>query len=94
MRVKRRLRDKTERLAASVLEVPADTLEHVARITVTGHSQVTIENYRVFVEFTDRLIRVAVAGGEVAIRGQGLVMRTIVPEEVVVTGTICGIDFV
>lgn len=90
--LKRRFREKTERLAAQWLEVPADTLEHVARVTVIGNSQVIVENYRVLLEFTDRLMRIATSRGEIAVRGERLAFLSIVPEELVIEGLIAGVD--
>lgn len=90
--MKRRWREKSERLAAQWLEVPSDTLEHVPRITIIGRSHVMIENYRALLEFTDTLIRVATGLGETSIRGEGLALKTIVPEELLIEGIIHGVD--
>lgn len=90
--MKRRWREKSERLAAQWLEVPNDTLEHVPRITIIGRSQVIVENYRSLIEFTDTLIRVATGHGETAIRGERLELKTIVPEELLIEGAIYGVD--
>jgi len=90
--MKRRWREKTERLAADWLEVPADSLEYIARITLLGNTQVIVENYLALVEFSDKQIRVGLSQGEAIIRGEHLELRTIVPEELVIAGLIFGVD--
>lgn len=91
--MKRRLRERTERFAAEILEVPKDTLEHVPRITLIGDIQVVVENYRAILAFEPQCIRIALSEGEVVIRGQQLVIRTIVPEEIVIEGTVSGVEY-
>lgn len=90
--MKRQWRARAERLAAELLSVPRDTLEHVPRIIIVGDLQVVIENYRAIVELTPAQIRVATGGGEVAVHGRGLVVRTIVPEQLVVEGAVDRVD--
>ncbi|MCY0877130.1 MAG: YabP/YqfC family sporulation protein [Firmicutes bacterium] len=90
--MKRRWREKSERLAAQWLEMPADTLERVPRITIIGRTQVIVENYLSLLEFTDTRIRVATGIGETVISGEGLELRTIVPEELLIEGAIHGVD--
>ncbi len=91
--MKRRWRERTERMAAELLEVPRDTLEHVPRITMIGNLQIVIDNYRSIVAFEETAVRVALGKGEVAIRGEGLVLKVIVPEQIVIEGAIFGVDF-
>ncbi len=91
--MKRRWRERTERIAAEVFEVPKDTLEHVPRITVIGDVQLIAENYLSIIEFAGDLIRISLTKGQIAIRGENLVIKTIVPEQLVVEGVISGIDF-
>lgn len=86
--MKRPWRERTERLAAELLEVPKDTLEHIPRVIIVGDLQVIVENHRAILELTDGCIRVAAARGEVEICGRGLTVRTIVPEQLVVDGSV------
>lgn len=86
--MKRPWRERTERLAADLLEVPKDTLEHIPRIIIVGDQQVIVENHRAILELTDTRIRVAAASKEVEIGGRGLTVRTIVPEQLVVDGSV------
>ncbi len=91
--MKRQWRERTERMAAELLEVPKDTLEHVPRITMIGNLQIVIDNYRSILTFEGTTVRIALAKGEVAIRGERLVLKVIVPEQIVIEGIIFGVDF-
>ncbi len=91
--MKRRWRDKTERMAADLLEVPKDTLLHVPRVMLVGNEQVVVDNYRMIISFEPSLIRIALAKGEVAIKGDRLVLKVIVPEQLVIEGTVFSVDF-
>lgn len=91
--MKRRWRERTERLAADLLEVPKDTLEHVPRIIMIGDSQIAIENYRAIDAFSSSIVRIALAKGHMTIRGEDLIIKTIVPEELVVEGTVQSVVF-
>lgn len=91
--MKRRWRERTERLAAELLEVPQDTLEHVPRIVLIGFSQIVVENFRAIEEFSDSRIRLSLIRGRLSIRGKGLSIRSLVSEELVVEGAVHGVDF-
>ncbi len=91
--MKRQWRERTERLAAELLEIPKDTLEHVPRITMIGNLQIVIDNYRSIVTFEGTAVRIALVKGELAIRGEGLVLKVIVPEQIVIEGNIIGVEF-
>ncbi len=90
--MKRRWREKTVQLAMQILEIPKDTLQYVPRITIIGNLQVVIENYQSIEEFADDRIRIKAVDRDVTVRGEQLVIRTIVPEEVVIEGVISGVD--
>ncbi len=90
--MKGRWRMGAERWAAEWLEVPRDTLENVARISIVGNTQVIIENYGRIRSLTESRILVEAGDGEVAIRGEHLRVRTIVPGELVADGEITGVD--
>ncbi|MCI0181871.1 MAG: sporulation protein YqfC [Acidibacillus sp.] len=91
--MKRRWRDKTEHMAADLLEVPKDTLLHVPRVMLVGNEQVVVDNYKAILSFEPELIRIALVKGEVAIKGNGLVLKVIVPEQLVIEGTVSSVDF-
>ncbi|PWI56844.1 sporulation protein YqfC [Sulfoacidibacillus thermotolerans] len=91
--MKRRWRDKTEHMAAELLEIPKDTLLHVPRVMLIGNEQVVVDNYKSILSFEPELIRIALAKGEVAIKGTRLAFKVIVPEQLVIEGTVSSVDF-
>jgi sporulation protein YqfC len=80
----RRLRKFT----ADLLEVPKDVVMDLPRITWIGDMQLFVENHRGLLEFTGETLRLTVAQGELCVRGEGLVLRTIHAQEIVVEGRI------
>jgi len=79
---------KLRKWTAGLLDLPQDLAMDLPRITVIGGLSATIENHRGVIQFTPTLLRLAMDQGEVEVAGEGLVIRTIGPEEVLVEGRI------
>jgi sporulation protein YqfC len=77
-----------------VLELPKDLVLNLPRITMVGNIQLTIENHRGVTLYSDRRIRVAVSRGEFIIEGQKLTLRSILPDAIIIDGTITGISYI
>ncbi|NLY53700.1 MAG: sporulation protein YqfC [Firmicutes bacterium] len=77
-----------------VLELPKDLVLNLPRITMVGNIQLTIENHRGVILYSDRRIRVAVSRGEFIIEGQKLTLRSILPDAIIIDGTITGISYI
>ncbi|HEX7056940.1 MAG TPA: sporulation protein YqfC [Bacilli bacterium] len=84
----RRLRRQLSKWAGSMLDLPKDVIYDLPRITMIGNMQTYIENHRGVVRFSDQELELLLSKGKLAIRGSGLVMRAILPEEVFVEGRI------
>jgi sporulation protein YqfC len=82
-----------KKLAADMLEVPKDSVLNVPRITLIGGLQLYVENFQSVIEFRDDLLRLALSKGELHVFGERLVIKTILPTEVVIEGTISGIKY-
>lgn len=82
------------KLMTEVLELPKDLVLDLPRITLVGNVQLTIENHRGVILYTDTHVRVAVARGEIVIAGQRLTLRSILPDEIIVDGTINNVSYI
>lgn len=85
------LRAKTRRLAlrlSNVLDLPADTLVDVPRLTLIGNMFLSIENHRGLIEYAPEKIRAAVPTGVIDVQGQKLVVRQISTMEIYVVGQV------
>ncbi|AWX55507.1 sporulation protein YqfC [Brevibacillus brevis] len=85
----RRLRQ----LAGGVLDLPQDVVLEVPRITMIGHLQMYIENHRGVLHFSEKELRLLLTNGQMIVSGEQLVIRAILPEEVLLEGRIGGVKF-
>ena len=80
-----------EALAGS-LDLPADVLAGVPKITLTGTSRVLVENHRGLLAYSDTEVAVDGKSARIRVRGDGLLLRAMDREMLLVTGTITGVD--
>lgn len=80
-----------ERLAAR-LDLPAEVMAGAPRVTVTGKQRVLVENHRGVLAYTEQEVSVGGKTARVRIRGDGLLLRAMDRNSLLVTGTIFGID--
>lgn len=85
---------KLRKWTASVLDLPQDVILDLPRITMIGNMQLYIENHRGVIAFTDRTLQLRLSVGQLEITGESLVIRAILPEEVMIEGTIHQIRYV
>ncbi|WP_232463333.1 sporulation protein YqfC [Tumebacillus avium] len=86
-------RQRVQKLAAEMLDVPKDSVLDLPRITLIGGLQLYVENYRGVKEFRDDLLRLALSQGELYVHGKELTIKAIFPAEVVIEGNISGIQY-
>lgn len=85
---------RVRKLMTEVLELPKDLVLDLPRMTLVGNVQLTIENHRGVILYTDTHVRVAVARGEIVIAGQRLTLRSILADEIIVDGTINNVSYI
>ncbi|MBC9785043.1 sporulation protein YqfC [Heliobacillus mobilis] len=86
-------KQRLQKALAGLLEMPKDVLMDYPKVTMIGNVQLVLENHRGIVEYTEERIRVLVTGGQLEIFGEKLVLRTILPEELMVEGRIHQVHF-
>ena len=72
----------------SLLSLPKEIALNLPLITATGRDEVSIENYKNLVEFTDTKIRISTGAGVLAIEGTRLILKQVTTEHVLITGKI------
>lgn len=72
----------------NTLELPADVVMDLPRITMIGQLHIYIENHRGVLRFTNQELRLRLKQGEILIKGKDFVLKTILPEEILLEGTI------
>ncbi|MRX71309.1 sporulation protein YqfC [Bacillus lacus] len=70
------------------MEIPPDVMMDLPRITMVGQIHIYIENHRGLLTFTDQELRLLLKQGQLLIKGEGFVIKTILPEEILLEGKI------
>lgn len=78
---------------SDILELPKDIMLDLPRITMIGNLQLYIENHKGIIEYNKQRIRINTKDGIIRIIGKNLVIKTIVTEEILITGEIDQVEF-
>ncbi|NMD70659.1 sporulation protein YqfC [Bacillus sp. DNRA2] len=70
------------------MELPQDVMMDLPRITMVGQIHIYIENHRGLLTFSDREIRLLLKQGQLLVKGKAFVIKTILPEEILLEGKI------
>lgn len=75
------------------MELPQDVMMDLPRITMIGHIHIYIENHRGLITFSDKELRLLLKQGQLLIKGKAFVIKTILPEEILLEGKIDQVIF-
>ncbi|MFZ5650101.1 MAG: sporulation protein YqfC [Bacillota bacterium] len=84
---------RLKRQMSDMLEIPSDIILDLPKVVLVGDLQVFIENHRGIVEYSAESVRVNVGDYEVAVSGDGLLLRNILPDEICLEGRIKSVQF-
>ncbi|SFA95624.1 MULTISPECIES: sporulation protein YqfC [unclassified Bacillus (in: firmicutes)] len=70
------------------MDLPQDVMMDLPRITMVGQIHVYIENHKGLLAFSDRELRLLLKQGQLLIKGKAFVIKTILPEEILLEGKI------
>jgi sporulation protein YqfC len=84
----KRWRNKVKRWITNQMELPADVTMDLPRITMIGQIHIYIENHRGLLSFSDKELRLLLKQGQLLIKGHSFVIKTILPEEILLEGKI------
>ncbi|MFC4320824.1 sporulation protein YqfC [Litchfieldia salsa] len=76
------------------MELPADVMMDLPRITMIGQLHIYIENHRGLLTFTDKEVRLLLKQGQLLIKGEAFVIKTILPEEIMLEGKINSVLYI
>ena len=74
-------------------ELPKEIMLNLPLITLIGREEVTIENYKGILEYSEETVRIGTAAGVLRIAGRELCLKQLSAECMVVTGKIEEIRF-
>ncbi|HHX01484.1 MAG TPA: sporulation protein YqfC [Firmicutes bacterium] len=78
----------------STMDLPADAILDLPRITMIGNTEMLIENHKGIEKYTSTDIRVRVKDGQMCISGRKLAIRFIDRDDLKLEGVITGIEIV
>jgi sporulation protein YqfC len=81
-------RQHMRRWITDKLELPADIMMDLPRITMVGQIHIYIENHRGLLAFSDKELRLLLKQGQLLVRGENFVIKMILPEEILLEGKI------
>ena len=93
-RRRRSLQQGVKGILTDVLELPKDLVLNLPRVTMVGNVQLTLENHRGVILYSDQCVRIAVERGEVQVTGQKLTLRSIFPDEIIIDGLIFAVSYI
>ncbi|MGG5255005.1 sporulation protein YqfC [Neobacillus sp. SM06] len=73
---------------AKKMDLPQDVMMDLPRITMIGQIHIYIENHRGLLTFSDKELRLLLKTGQLLIKGKSFVIKTILPEEILLEGKI------
>ncbi len=78
---------------SNAFELPKDIVLDVSKVIIIGTSQVTVENHKGIVEYSEELIRINTGSCIMRLTGRNLSIKTILQEEITIVGEITGIEY-
>ena len=82
-----------KRLLADVTNMPKDVVLGAPIVTITGQLEMSVENYRGIIEYTELLIRIKTKVGQLKIIGKGLQIEYYTNDEMKVKGRIVSVEY-
>lgn len=73
---------------ARILELPADLVMDLPRLTMLGNQQVLLENHRGIVEYTPSVIRINLNNGVMIVKGKNMALGNLQMEQILIEGTV------
>lgn len=75
------------------MDLPADAALDLPRITMIGQLHIYIENHEGVIRFSDHELRLALQQGQLQILGESFIIKTILPDEILLEGKISQVVF-
>ncbi len=84
----KKFRQQLKNWVTRKMELPADVMMDLPRITMIGQIHIYIENHRGLLQFSDKELRLLLKQGQLLIKGEQFVLKTMLPEEILLEGKI------
>ncbi|TWI57744.1 sporulation protein YqfC [Halalkalibacter nanhaiisediminis] len=84
----KKMRQQMKNWMTKQMQLPADVMMDLPRITMIGQLHIYIENHRGVLRFSNQELRLLLKSGQLLIKGDHFVIKTILPEELLLEGRI------
>lgn len=84
----KKMRQQMRNWMTKQMQLPADVMMDLPRITMIGQLHIYIENHRGVLRFSNQELRLLLKQGQLLIKGEHFVIKTILPEELLLEGRI------
>ena len=78
---------------SDLLALPKEIVLNLPQITLIGHREISIENYKNIIEFTAEKIRINTTSGILHVTGRGLMLKQLTSEQLIVAGGITELKY-
>ena len=75
-----------------MLELPKEVNLDVPFFSILGNEEVTIENYKTMLEYSENVVKVNTAKGVIKIEGRNLQIKEITGEDIKISGIVTKIE--
>ena len=79
--------------AAQLFDLPADAVANVPRVEMVGDNELHMAPHRGILAYGPEEIHISGGNLVVLVRGRGLELRAMTPEELLITGTVTSVEF-
>ena len=78
---------------AERFDLPADAVAGVPKITITGKMRVLVENHKGLLSYAEDCVEILGGRTRVCIRGNGLELRAMDRNDLIITGQVLSVEF-
>lgn len=82
-----------KRAVTEALELPVEAVLNLPVLTMTGREELSVENYRSIIEYSEESIKISTGCGSLRITGEKLLLKQLTSEHIVVSGSIFSLEF-
>lgn len=84
---------KIKEKISDALELPKDITLDIPKVIILGTDSVSVENHKGIISYNDNQIKINTGCGILIISGERLAIKSIIQEEIIITGKIDNIGY-
>lgn len=84
---------KIKEKISDALELPKDITLDIPKVIILGTDSVSVENHKGIISYNDNQIKINTGCGILTISGERLAIKSIIQEEIIITGKIDNIGY-